>query len=386
MIKWIGLLFPLLCASFAHAYPAYVSYGYQSCIACHYNPMGNGPLNDYGRSVGATTIAGRMFYSKATRMDDEKVADRAGFLGTTPKNTWFRPSASYRGLYLERNFSQKNQQDQWINMDGSAALALKFLDKDKLTMVAQISYAPAPAASRSGGVKYEEYRTREHYIGYRFSKEFGLYAGLMDKAFGIRVPDHVAFSRILTGMTQNDQTHGILAHYFTGKFELAVQPFAGNLAQKNEKLRQAGATTQFGFATGEHSRVGGSLLHSTSQYLTENMYSFDARSGFGKGHSLLFEAGQADRIPKGSEKISSRYVFMQNQWLIGSGLFTLLTVEAMIPDTKVAAETYRFGPGIQWFPIYRMELRADVYNTRQHAAAAYSDDTWTVTAQVHLWF
>jgi hypothetical protein len=379
------LLLSLSAARLAHAYPNYISYGYQSCMGCHYNPMGNGPLTDYGKAVGSTAISNRWLWPKSIREDDEKIADRSGFFFSKPSTTWFRPSASYRGLYLERNFTQKNQKGDWINMDGSVALVLKFLTNDKLTFVGQISYAPAPAASHGSGQQFEEYRSREHYIGYRFSKEFGLYAGLMDKAFGIRVPDHNAFSRTMTGNNQNDQTYGVLAHYFSGNWEVALQPFIGNLVQ-DEPLRQKGATTQIGYAIGESSRLGTSILHSASKYLEETMYSVDVRSGFGKGHSLMLEAGQIERTPKGSDKTSSRYVFMQNHWLIDTGFFTLLTVEALIPDTKKASETYRFGPGIQYFPTYRLELRADVYNTRQHDSEAYSDDTWTVAGQVHLWF
>jgi hypothetical protein len=285
---------------------------------------------------------------------------------------------------LQDNFTQKNQKDEWINMDASAAIVLKFLSNDRLTFVGQMSYAPEPRAAQ-GGKKYDDYRSREHYIGYRFSKEFGLYLGLMDKAFGIRVPDHIAFSRMMTGLAEDDQTYGLMAHYFSGKFEAVVQPFVGNFVQ-DEKLRQKGVATQFGYATGETSRLGASILHSASDYLSETMFSLDARAGAGKGNSLLFEVGQIEKSPKGSTTQTSRYVFMQNEWLLSQGLFAMLTAEALEPDVKVAGETYRFGPGLQFFPTYRMELRADVYNTRQHNSSAYADDTWTVTGQVHLWF
>lgn len=381
LLSWLGL--PLLLHNpQASAYPNFISYGYQSCMNCHYNPMGGGSLTDYGRSVGATAIAGRLFWGQTTPADDEKIADRSGFFFQKPFNTWLRPSASYRGLYLQSNYSQKNQKNEWINMDGSAALVLKFLENDKLTFVGQISYAPKPRTAKGS---YDEYRSREHYVGYRFTKAFGLYAGFMDKVFGIRVPDHAAFSRSLTGLNQNDQTYGLLGHYLAGSWEVAVQPFMGNLVQ-DEKLRQKGATGQVGYALSETARVGGSALHSSSDYLTISMYSLDARAGAGKGSSVMFELGQIEKTPKGSSSTTSRYVFMQNHWLLKQGLFALLSAEAMQPSIKLAGEMYRFGPGVQYFPTNRVEMRADIYNIRQQGSAAYADDSWTLTGQLHLWF
>jgi hypothetical protein len=378
------LFFLFAAAGPAGAYPSYISYGYQSCLACHFNPMGNGPLTDYGRSVAATELSDRMLWSQRLRKDDEKLADLSGFFFGKPPVDWLRPSASYRGLYYETNPGRKDKKGQWINMDASAALVAKFFAQDKLIFVGQISYAPKPLASQGDGKTYESYRSRETYMGYRFTKSFGIYAGLMDKAFGIRVPDHIAFSRMVTRNTENDQTHGILFHYLSEKFEFALQPFAGNLVQENN-LRQKGGATQIGWMTGETTRLGASLAVSSSEVLAMTEYSIDVRSGFDKGNSLLLEVGQVASTPKGGTQSTDRYVFLQNQWLLRRGLSTILTAEMFQPDIKVSGETYRFGPGIQYIPIQRVELRADIYDTREHSPS-YSDDSWAVTGQLHLWF
>jgi hypothetical protein len=367
----------------AHAYPSYISYGYQSCMSCHYNPMGNGPLTDYGRSVAASLLSDRIFWSKS--VPDEKLADRSGFFFSAPQNNWFRPSASYRGLYMESNFGKQNSADQYITMDASASVVLKFLKDDKLTFVSQLSYAPTPLSQQNSGKKYENYRSREHYVGYRFNKEFGLYAGLMDKSFGIRIPDHIAFSRTVTGLAEDDQSYGLMAHYLTGQWEFVLQPFIGNFVQENS-LRQKGATAQVGYALQETVRLGGSVLRSTSDYRDLLMYSVDARIGAGKGYSWLLEVGQVESAIKGGSRSTSLYFFSQGQFLVHRGLYPLITVEALQPDIENGNRTYRFGPGLQYLMAQRIELRADFYDTRGMSSSTYSDDNWTATAQIHLWF
>src|SRR5690606_31667107 len=123
-----------------------------------------------------------------------------------------------------------------------------------------ISYAPTPRSARNQDM--EEYRSREHYIGYRITREWGVYVGLMDKVFGIRVPDHTAWSRSATNLNQNDQTHGAVIHYFSGNWEAGFHAFIGNLVQ-DESLRQKGFSGQVEYTMGEFSRVGLSALTSS---------------------------------------------------------------------------------------------------------------------------
>ncbi|MGZ3723076.1 MAG: hypothetical protein ACXVA9_09110 [Bdellovibrionales bacterium] len=379
------LLFLLACGIQAWAYPNYVSFGYHSCVSCHYNPMGNGPLNDYGKSVAATELTDRLFMSHQLVSDDEKLADMTGFLFGKPTVDWLRPSASYRGLYLDANPGKSSEKTQWINMDASATLVAKFLENDKFILVGNIGYAPTPLQEAGSGKSYKNFRSREYYAGYRYSPEFGVYAGLMDKAFGIRVPDHIAFSRTVTRLDQDDQTDGILLHLLTENWEVALQPFVGNLVQES-KLREKGVAIQIGTMVADTTRLGASFAQSKSDFINRTMYALDARSGFGQSHSLLFEIGQVESTPINEIKTTDRYVFLQNQWLLHRGLSSILTAEMQQPNIKKNGEIYRFGPGVQYFPIYRMEFRADLYDTRDRSSAAYSDDTWMITGQVHIWF
>lgn len=303
---------------------------------------------------------------------------------TTEKKKWFRPSASYRGLYMERNFNKADEKEnEYITMDASVAVAMSFLE-EKVVAVGQIGYAPVPLSVQAQGGKTEEYRSREYYVGYRPEKEIGIYAGLMDKVYGIRVPDHIAYSRTLTGNTQNDQTHGALVHYSVDPIEVGIHAFIGNMVQ-DSNLRQRGISAQAEYSTSTYTRVGGSLLSSRSDFIDLTAQAFHVRAGTGKGNSLMVEVGEVQRKRKSQEKTSGRYLFLQNHLNFRRGLYGLATVEASQPNIDARDFTTRFGPGIQWFPVQRVELRADVYNTKTYGTSALSD-TWFFAGQLHLWF
>lgn len=365
----------------AAAYPNFISFGYQSCAACHYNPYGNGPLTDYGRALSATEVSDRLFANRKTT--EEQLGEKSEFFGKPAGPKWLRPSIDYRGLYLSRNLGEDNVKDEYMTMDLNATVVAKFLARDKLTFVGQIAYSPKPRALKDSDM--QEYRSREHYVGYRFNKELGVYAGLMDKVFGIRVPDHIAFSRTVTGLAQNDQTHGALFHYATTAFEIGVQPFVGNMVQDAE-LRQKGVTSQAEVTLGEFARAGASVLSSSSDYLQTLMYAAHTRVGVGKGHSIMAEVGEVARTPVASDVTTrSRYVFTQTHVRARRGLWGLLTLEALKPDVDVEAQIYRIGPGLQFFPFQRLELRADAYNTHRQAKGAPATESWDLAAQFHVW-
>ncbi len=202
-------------------YPNFVSKGYTNCLTCHYNPYGNGPLNDYGRAVAASAIAGRLFVSDST--SDDELADRSGFLFSTPKNKWFRPALDYRSLYLAAGLNNEGgakeafDNAKWINMQMDANITLQFGKRNNFIISG--TYGVVPHNSGLGREDQPEYISREHYIGYRPFKELGVYVGKMDKIFGIRVPDHNAISKRYTN-TNLSPTHGVMLHYLEKEYEL----------------------------------------------------------------------------------------------------------------------------------------------------------------------
>ncbi len=384
-MKKVFLLFFLINSSLL-AYPNFIGYGYTSCLTCHYNPFGNGPLTDYGRAVGTTSIVSDTFYG-GKDSDLEARGKKSGFMYSEPLNQWLRPSIDYRGLYLKNSIGEDSSQTEYIHMDANINLVLRLGPKenrDKFIISATMGYAPEP---RSGAPSdADTYRSREHYIGYRFTPAWGLYAGLMDKVYGIRIPDHIAYGRSVTQNTMNDQTHGLLLHYTNPNWDIGLQAFVGNLAEE-ETVRQKGfaATAEYTYAP--QIRPGASVQMSESEFLKTYSYALHSRIGFGKGNSIMGEIGQTnEELPLRGTENQSRYWTVQAHVLASKGFFLLNTIEYLKADLDEDNKRLRWGPGIQWFLYQGVEWRMDFYNTRVHSENAVTQDEWDFTTQVHLWF
>jgi len=354
-------------------------------LTCHYNPYGNGPLTDYGRALGATTVADDSWYSEGKSLDE--VGEKSGFFYSKPSNTWLRPSIDYRGLFFRKDIASDLAENEIIHMDANVNVVLRLGpkdNKDKFIATATVGYAPKPRNAQQSDV--DEFRTREHYLGWRVNENWGVYAGLMDKVYGLRIPDHIAFSRSVTANTMNDQTHGLLLHYTSPKMDVGLQPFVGNLGE-DASVRQKGAAANFEYTVNNKIRPGASVQYGQSEFLKAYAYALHARLGFGKGNSVMGEIGQTkeEQIQRGTVA-ESRYWMVQTHLLASKGLFILNTIEYLKANIKQESKTLRWGPGIQYFLIQGVELRADIYNTRIFSDQSVSDDVWDLTGQVHLWF
>ncbi len=375
-------LIPIL-SDEVYAYPQFVGQGYNSCIACHHNPYGAGAINDYGRALSAGRISGRAFRSHD--LSDEQLAEKSGFFYTQPDTSWIRPALKYRGLALKNSAGSETSNTEYIHMLARAQMTLQFGEQNQLILTGNIDYAPDP---RGGQIEEEEnnFRSREHYIGYRPFPSYGIYIGLMDKAFGVRIPDHIAFSRTVNALTMNDQSHGILNHFLFGEWELGLHYFIGNLAQ-DEPLRQKGVSSVLERAFGPRLKAGVSFLNSSSDFTEITSMATQAKIGFDSTSSLVLELGQRERkILALDETTTSRYIFGQGHIYLRRGLFFINTLEYLKRDTDQETSVLRIGPGIQYFLTHGLELRGDIYNTRIFSQENVSDDVWDLTLQVHLWF
>jgi hypothetical protein len=382
MNKFLFLFFIIL-PGLAWSYPNYIGHSYTSCLNCHYNPFGNGPVNDYGRAVSATLISARWLYPKT--WTEEDLAEKSGFLFRKPKQDWFRTQVNYRRFRLTRNPGGKNQTELWITMQADARAIVKFGENDRFIAVFNHGYAPAPLSKVSGVKDEDTWRSREHYVGYKFTPKLGVYAGLMDKVYGVRVVEHIAFSRTFPQVAQNDQTHGVMAHFLNENWEGGVHGFVGNLAQK-EDLRMKGGSTMIERTVGGIHRLGFSYLNSSNLYNSLQSYAVHARLNLKEGSSVIAEAGQVSKtITATKEQIDSRYGLLQTYLRPIRGIYVFNNIEYAKADLTDDNYIVRWGPGVQIFPAQRIEFRGDIYNTRVFGPETSVPDSWTLLLQTHLW-
>ncbi|WPU66120.1 hypothetical protein [Peredibacter starrii] len=383
-MKFIVLLLASLFINFtAEAYPNFIGHNYTSCLNCHYNPFGGGPLTDYGRAVSATTISSRALYPKS--WDEEKIAYTSGFLFRKPKQNWLRTQINYRGFQLVRNpGSKESETKEWINMQADARVILKFGENDKFVMVGNIGYAPEPQ-STVPGKEQGEWRSREYYMGYRITPRLGAYVGLMDKIYGLRVIEHIAYSRALPQVAQNDQTHGATLHYVSEGWEGGAQFFLGNLSQDKD-IQMKGYSATFEKTVFDIHRLGASFITSKNDYNELTSVAGHARFNLKEGSALLLELGQTtQKVTLSEEETVARYGLLQAYLRPVRGVYFLTNVEYIKRDIEEKSYAVRWGPALQTFPIQRVELRLDIYNTRNFSPEASTKDSWMYLFQTHLW-
>lgn len=368
----------------AAGYANFIGHGYNSCITCHYNPFGNGPINDYGRAVSATAIGSRGFYKDSK--PEDLIGKQSGFFFKEPKNKFFRPFASYRGLLLKRNFGELSETTEYIHMQADLNVVLKFGENDNFITSFTFGYAPIPRALQNtpAGDEIEKYRTREHYIGYRPSSVWGIYAGLMDKTFGVKIVEHTSYSRTTPQLTMDDQAHGATLHFNTQRIEGGVNVFVGNLAQ-DAAIRMKGVAGTFEATVAEKNRIGMSYLKQSNEYLSVNAMAAHIRAGLHNGSSIIFELGRVTKSPLlgGLDKLEY-YANFQNHIKIVRGAYLMNSIE-YYKNANDNSYRVRFGPSVSYFPMSKIELRLDVNNTRNFSEQVSLKDRWDAMAQIHLW-
>lgn len=377
------LIFGLLFSSLtAYAYPQFIGYKYSSCVTCHYNTHGNGPLNDYGRALWSSEIAGRLWSGKKNA---EELGASSGFIGSKQLPWWIRPGIKARQLWVQTNPGGASSANRDITMQLDANLAV-FFDRDqKYAFVGSIGYVPEPLRLEGTTQEIDTWISREHYFRWQYTDELWLSVGMMDKVYGIRHVNHTAYSRRNVGLAQNDQSHGVIAHYIKSNWELTGNLFIGNLNQQSD-LQQRGLSSMVEYDLADSFRVGSSILYSSNEFIKNFRFGVHSKYGLGHGSALLFEMGLIQDSPERGDSTKGYYLYSEAMQKIVRGYHAFVAGQAFKRDFSTStADTIKFGTGLLAFPMARLEARIEVENTRQLVnSGPVPKDTWALLAQLHV--
>lgn len=366
-------------------YAGFVSYGYKSCVFCHYNSQGGGALNDYGRAVFASEFASTLFLDKETTA--EKLSESSGFLGSYELPWFIRPGAKYRGLWMLNEPGSKASNSKYITMQADVSLAVHFDQDSKFLFIGSLGYLPTPLAVRnsSGALqKPSQWISREHYFRWQALKELIVSVGLMDKTYGVRTVDHTAYNRSKLGFGQNDQTYGVQAHYSGSDWELTLHPFIGHLKQESQ-LRHQGVSLMYEKDLEDKIRVGGSVLQSQNKFIQWVRAGAHSKLGYGEGNSLLSEVGILQNKPKSATSQNGGYLFLENLGFISQGYYLLSQLEYFNQTlSSKTPDQFRWSFGLLSFPAPKSEFRASIINSRTQGDSGFTEDQWQLQTQIHL--
>lgn len=368
----------------AWAYPDFISYGYTSCILCHYNSAGGGAINDYGRALLASEISARHIFP-ASKTDDE-IGEGSGFIPGVQLPWWIRPGIKTRSLWLRQDPGLKTEVDRYINMQSDVNLNFLLNKKQSLGLFTTTSYFENPRRfSTSVEKEKKTFATREYYIRWQALKNLWIYIGQLDKVFGIRQIDHTYYSRSRIGLGQFDQSQGIVLFYNDKDYDLSLNVFAGNEAE-DEAVKQKGASFFSEYEVGKNSRLGLSLLSSQSRSVKWNRYALHLRQGLSKGTSVLTELGffeNKDLIL--SRNKNGTYLVLQSLYALDRGYNLLSLFQYLKEDVSVSSpDRTQFGIGALMFPLPRTEVRVLIINSSLNDYNSASQDSWVLQSQLHL--
>lgn len=366
------------------AYPEFIGYKYTSCLTCHYNPQGNGPINDYGRALWASEIAGR---ANAGGRSAEQLGEASGFLGSKPLPWWLRPGIKMRSLFYRPNPGGDGQTRN-ILMQAEGNVAVFFRQDQSLAVIASYGHAPIPqrVQGKPQAATTPEWISHEHYVRWQASENWWVSAGYTDKVYGLRIVNHTAYSRARTGLAQADQAHGVIAQKIMPTYEWTIDGFIGNLYQRDD-LRQRGLSTMFEYDVAEAWRIGSSLLVSANEYVGNRRFALHSKSGLGYGSAVLAEVGLIQDAPKNGTPVKNGYyVYSEALQRLERG-YHLFIAGQLYKDAMLAKrpDAFKGGFGLLMFPMQRLELRLEMENAMQLSQSAnVPKDSWALMGQIHL--
>jgi hypothetical protein len=368
----------------AYSYPDFISYGYNNCLNCHVNAAGGGPLSDYGRALWAAEIAAKPFWTKAS---DEKLAAQSGFFGKRKRPLWLKPYAKYRGLWYKTGVGQSpsGSENRYIQMQADAGATIYFDKKQNWTFTGAIGYVPTPqGASGAYPEEVKNFISREYYLRKKIGKTSWIYAGFMDKVYGLRIADHTAYSRLLSGAAQNDQSHSLVWHKQGEKSNLFVQLSAGHLEQRSE-VREPGAGIFYERELANSWMGGVSGFVTRNSFVQKNRVALFSRLGLPYHNSFLTELGWVDVAPKALESSQAVYFLGRGIIQIRRGYNFLSQAEFMKENVQSAdPKKFKMSFGVLMFPFQRAELDMRYVVGRQINVENGEDDSKSLLLQLHI--
>ena len=221
-------VFLALIASTASAEPMFLAKQYTRCTACHYSPTGGGMLTPYGRLLSHRELSttGATATAPVAGAEDDPHGEQAFLfgalgdaLGPVHLGLETRPS------HLRIGFPGGRQDmNLLMNMDLIGAV-----QKNGWTAYATAGREPPNSAVRNGRISTDAaFISYEHWVAYQRDEGFGIRAGRFLPAYGVRLSDHTAYSRIYLGFDRNDQVYGVEVSDTMGPSLLQVTFGAGN--------------------------------------------------------------------------------------------------------------------------------------------------------------
>lgn len=384
-----GVFFLFLSFETAWSYPQFIGYGYSTCLTCHYNGHGGGPINDYGRALWSTDIASKALYPKS--MTEEKLGESAGFFGSIQTPYFLKPSLKYRGLWNKTKYGSPASTERILHMQLDANLTMQADPDGKY--LATIGWGYWPMGMMMLDQNLNRFLAKEYYVRAQVFETWWIYAGLMERVYGIRNIDHTGVNRQYTHMAERSRSSGAIVYHSMGTaihkiadaWEATLNVFLGN-PYDEEQYKQKGFSAKFERDISEAKRWGVSYLSSESQVLKSNLIGAEFRSRITEGSAVMAEVGLIeDRLKTATKSSIGHYGLVNSYIKMTRGYHLNLGIEKYQQEfSSQSPDLWQWTLGVMAFPAPRLETRFDIINKRFLVPTSSSDDDWSLRGQIHV--
>lgn len=385
MIRYLLLMTLSLVSVRAWSYHHFIFKNYASCMTCHYQPNGGGPLNDYGRALWATEFTARWLIP--AKVTDENMSNTSSFFIFSDRPLWLRPHIKWRGIELENSPGSEASQKRFLPMQREAGLVLITNEDKQNALITNFTFNDNMSrfvTSQEVGSIAPQWRARDFYYRQSIKDNSWLLLGQFDKPFGIRDVNHMLFSRRLNRLTQYDQSLGGMIFAGQDQWEWSGMGFLGNI-NESEQLRLKGLSTLYEYQWTEGMRWGGSLLTQKNDFMEQFSFALHVRRKVGSAASLAFEMGSvniSDFI--NSTKNNTQYILIQQLISLTRGLNWHIDLEWQKDDKNLDNSfRQRANFGLLAFPIPRLEYRLMWVNEKTIHFNKGQADAWVLQNQIH---
>jgi hypothetical protein len=376
----------------SHAYPWMLKHGFAKCASCHTDPMGGETLTGMGRVISDTTLS--------TRWDGGKEpTNNAKLFYAVEEPAWLRLGGSLRMMWALYKFPYQGAEGAYrmFPMQMDTYGQLRFGDFRIGGSIGATRAPPGSSFGKPAQITSNEEQgwnliSRTHWLGYDISDHFLIRAGRLNLPFGVRIPEHVMWSRDATRTDrEHSQQHGLALDYYEGQVRGQLMAILGNYQMSPDRFRERGYSLYAEYLFTPHVAVGLSslLTHAAADYVLtghpENTRQAHGLTGRVAPIKELAILAEADVLL--STATTAGYVGMlQADYEVTQGLHFIGTGEIVdrgkFPKDPpgVGAGQAQFGGWLSagWFFFTHFDARVDLV-VRQNTPV-------TLQAQMHYYF
>lgn len=335
----------------ALAYPEMIAKGYTTCGSCHYNPTGGGFINSYGMAAQQSAWPDQWKSDTITRLREGTLA-KANVTGYDDDgNAELQLGLDFDSRFMLTSVPSSVGSSVGFNFFpmllefGGVVAWGKFL----------VYGAIGPKEPEGDGISWKTV-SREHWLQFKATDELSVRVGRMVLPFGLRIPDHTAFTRSDFGFGYYNQTYAAEADYVSEHITASLAGSVGNPFDQPSRLRERGGAASVAFNVPSWASVGVSGLYESSDLVDRSAVSLFGRTRIVDHLYVMAEvAGQHKSVSSTNDSENNLATLLRLGWFVQESLNLYVQHDFRATEGS-AVSAQRYTVGANWWLLPWVEM------------------------------